>query len=129
MGILNKLGDGFVERLTNSETIRLSYEEMSKLVNDYYIAGADDEYLKKVNVISKGGKIKFRELMSENNRYKYKVSSYPWNVLEAFLKRKSVWIYDNDTDRYYQLDKDTHWKKFYKEIEMLIKFEKINRKK
>lgn len=129
MGILNKLGDSFVEGLSNSKIIRLSYEEMAKLVNEYFIVGANDEYLDKVRIISKGGKIKFRELMSINGRYKYNVSSYSMDIVEIFLKRKSVLIFDKDTNKYYKLDREIHWKKFFKEIEMYIKFEKINRNK
>ena len=125
MGLLDKLFDKAAEKLSGKETIRLPYEQMVGLVKDEFITGAEDEYLDYVLKIAKGMWYKkdgknFFNLLSSNGRYLFK-------VLKVSGSKKSVWIEDNETGKFYQLDKDKDWKKFYKEIETAVKMEKINR--
>ena len=44
-----------------------------------------------------------------------------------FGNRKTVWIKDIEANKFYQLDKDRKWKKFYKSVLGEINMEKINR--
>ena len=125
MGLFDKLFDKAAEKLSGKETIRLPYEQMAGLVKDEFITGAEDEYLDYVLKIAKGMWYKkdgkdFFNLLSSNGRYLFK-------VLKVSGSKKSVWLEDNETGKFYQLDKDKDWKKFYKEIETAVKMEKINR--
>lgn len=125
MGFFDRLSDKAVEKFSGKETIRLPYEQMVGLVKDEFITGADDEYLGYVLKIAKGLWYKkdgedFFNLISANGRYLFK-------VLKVSGSKRSVWIEDHEANKFYQLDKDKDWKKFYKEIETAIKMEQINR--
>ena len=55
MSLLDKASDLILKKVTKKETIRISYEQLTKLVKDEFIKGANDEFLKKVQKTAKGG--------------------------------------------------------------------------
>lgn len=55
MSLLDKASDLILKKVTKKETIRISYEQLTKLVKDEFIKGANDEFLKKVQKNAKGG--------------------------------------------------------------------------
>jgi len=125
MGIFDKAGDLLVKKLTNKETVRLPYDKLTEIVNEEFIMGADDEFLDKVLKTAKGGFFKFseRQLESASERYTLKVGS--WN--DEIPLGKVTYVIDNVENKFYQLDKDSRWKKFYKSVEAAVQMEKINR--
>ena len=125
MGLVDKMSDMVIGGITKKETIRLPYEELAKLVTDEFIKGADDAWLGKVLKTAKGGVVFNKDMKSENERYELHVGTRPRGLL--WLASKPVWILDNETNRFYQLDKNTKWKKFYKAVEAAVKMERINR--
>lgn len=126
MGILENLGDKAVEKFAKKETIRVPYEQIVEILKDEFIAGADDDFLQKVLKTSKGGNLfTSKKLESKSGRYLFHVGNLQRGII--FGKRKCVWIQDNETNKFYQLDKDRYWKKFYKSADAAIKMEKINR--
>ena len=128
MGFIDNLGDKAVEKLTGQETIRLPFDKVAEIVKNEFIKGADDDFLKKVAKTAKGGAVKARILSSKNERYEMRVSGDIPNILDLLLGRKKVvWIHDNEANKFYELDKDRKWKKFYKAVETACKMERINR--
>ena len=127
MGLLSKIGDIAVKGLTKNETIRLPYNEIVKILEKEFISGADDEFLNKVRKTAKGGFAVPKEMKSKNERYDFRVGTRPRGLL--WLNSKPVWIFDNEANTFYQLDKNLKWKKFYKAVDTSIKVEKINRNK
>ena len=125
MGLFSKLGDAAVESVTKAETIRISYDALSKIVIDAFVAGADDAFLAKVLKTAKGGFAIPKEMKSQNERYDFHVGARPNGCV--WLSSKPVWVFDHAANKFYQLDKDLKWKKFYKTIQSAIQFEKINR--
>ncbi len=125
MGVLDKLGDKAVEKFAKKETIRLSYEQMAEIVKKEFIVGADDEFLSQIIKTAKGGTVKAGTLLSKNGRYEMRVAGDIPNILDLLLGRKKVvWVQDNEANKFYQLDKDRKWKKFYKSVETACKMEK-----
>lgn len=126
MGLFDKLGDIAVEKITKKETIRLSYEQIAEIVKDEFIKGADDEFIEKVRKTAKGGNMfTEKKLESKSGRYLLYVGNTQSGLL--FGRRKAVWIQDNEANKYYELDKDRKWKKFYKTVESACKMERVNR--
>lgn len=125
MGFIDKMSDMVIGGITKKETIRLPYEELAKIVTDEFIKGADDAWLGKVLKTAKGGFVITKDMKSKNERYDFHVGTRPHGLV--WLASKPVWILDNEANRFYQLDKDTKWKKFYKAIEVAVNMEKINR--
>lgn len=125
MGLLDKMSDMVIGGITKKETIRLPYEQLASLVTDEFIKGADDAWLGKVLKTAKGGFVITKEIKSKNERYTFHVGTRPRGLL--WLNSKPVWILDNEANKFYQLDKDTKWKKFYRAIEAAVSMEKINR--
>lgn len=120
MGLFEKIGDMAVKGLTKSETKRLPYDELVKMVEKEFIVGADDNFLKNVIKTAKGQIFAgFKELKSADERYTLHVGSRPNGAL--LLSSKPVWVYDNQEDKFYQLDKNIRWKKFYKAVEAIVK--------
>lgn len=125
MGLFDKMSDMVVGSITKKETIRLPYEELAKFVTDEFIKGADDAWLGKVLKTAKGGLVIAKDMKSKTGRYDFHVGTRPRGLL--WLASKPVWILDNEENKFYQLDKDTKWKKFYKATEVAVHMEKINR--
>ena len=125
MGLIDKMSDMVIGGITKKETIRLPYEELAKIIADEFIKGADDVWLAKVVKTAKGGCVFNKDMKSKNERYNFHVGTRPRGLL--WLASKPVWILDNEANKFYQLDKDTKWKKFYKAIEVAVNMEKINR--
>lgn len=125
MGLINKMSDMVIDGITKKETIRLPYEELAKIVTDEFITGANDAWLKKVLKTAKGGFVFPKDMKSTNERYDFHVGTRPRGLV--WLGSKPVWIFDNEANRFYQLDKNIKWKKFYKAIEAAVNMEKINR--
>lgn len=120
MGLVEKIGDMAVKGLTNSKTARLPYEELVKIVEKEFIISADNIFLKKVIKTAKGQIFAgFKELKSADERYTLHIGARPYGLL--WLSSKPVWIYDAQEDKFYQLDKNTRWKKFYKAVEAIVK--------
>lgn len=126
MGIFENLSDKAVEKFANKETIRVPYEQIVEILKEEFIVGADDEFLQKVLKTSKGGNFfTEKKLESKTGRYLFHVGNLQRGII--FGKHKVVWIQDNEANKFYQLDKDRYWKKFYKSVDAAIKMEKINR--
>ena len=125
MGLFDKMSDMAIGGLTKKETIRLPYEEMAKIVTEEFIKGADDSELAKVMKTAKGGFLFDKEMKSKSERYDFHVGTRPHGLV--WLASKPVWVLDCEANKFYQLDKDLKWKKFYKAIETAVKMEKINR--
>ena len=127
MGIFEKFEDAISKRVSGNETIRIPFEQMSKLVYDEFIKGNDDEFLEKVKKTAKGGcMFTEKKLESKTGRYLLQVGGTQRGVL-LLGKRKTVWIKDTEANKFYQLDKDSKWKKFYKSVLGEINMEKVNR--
>lgn len=125
MGFLNNLSDSITNAITKKETLRLPYEQMAQLVKDFFITGADDAYLDKVKKEAKGGMLTNGVLDSADGRYQLKVMVHNRGIGTG----RAVWIYDNQANKFYQLDKDHHFRKFYAAVEAAVNMEKINRNK
>ena len=126
MGLIDKLGDKAVEKITGKETIRLTFDQVAEIVKDEFIKGADDEFLNKVAKTAKGGGLfTVKNLESKAGRYTLHVGNIQNGII--FGRRKAVWIQDNEANKFYELDKDRKWKKFYKAVETACKMERINR--
>lgn len=125
MGLMSKLSDAAINVATKKETIRLPYEEMANIVERAFISGADDAFLSKVRKTAKGGIAVRKEMKSADDRYVFHVGSRPTGLI--WMASKPVWIFDNETNKFYQLDKNGKWKKFFKMVDAKIKMEKINR--
>jgi len=50
-----------------------------------------------------------------------------WNRGWIFGISKMIYILDSELNKFYQLDKDRSWKKFYKTVNTDVELEKINR--
>ncbi len=128
MGILDNLSDKAVGKFTKKETIRLTYDKMVELIKTDFINGADEEFLNMILKTAKGGNFfTEKKLESKNGRYLFYVGNLQRGII--FGKRKTVWIKDDEANKFYQLDKDRYWKKFYLLVDSAIKMEKINRLK
>ncbi len=126
MGLFDKISDLAVGGITKAETLRIPYDELVKIIQQEFISGADDEFLNKIQKTAKGGfTATYKELQSINERYIFRVGSRPNGIV--WLSSKPVWVFDNEANKFYQLDKNLKWKKFYKSIQTAIKMEKINR--
>ena len=125
MGFIDKLSDKVISGITEKETIRLPYEELAKIVTDEFIKGAEDAWLDKVLKTAKGGFVIAKDMKSINESYDFHVGTRPNGLV--WLASKPVWVLDNEANRFYQLDKDTKWKKFYKAIEAAVNMEKQQR--
>ena len=125
MGLLDKIGDAAVKGLTSTETIRLSYEDLAKIVEREFIYGSDDAFLAKVRKTAKGGFVIPKEMKSKNGKYDFHVGTRPNGLL--WLSSKPVWLLDREANKFYQLDKNLKWKKFYKAVETAVNKEKTNR--
>lgn len=127
MGVLNWLEDASVKTLTNKETIRLPYEELAEIVRKELINGADDAFLALVRKTAKGGFLFPKEMKKPDGRYEFHVGALQSGMW--LLRMKSVWLLDNEQNRFYQLDKDRKWKDFYRLVDTAIKMERINRER
>lgn len=127
MGVFEKFEDAVTKGLSGKETIRVPFEQLSKIVYDEFIKGSDDEFLEKVKKTAKDGcMFTEKKLESKDGRYLLQVGCTQSGVL-IFGNRKTVWIKDIEANKFYQLDKDRKWKKFYKSVLGEINMEKINR--
>ncbi|MBR0277863.1 MAG: hypothetical protein IJQ50_05345 [Clostridia bacterium] len=61
MGVFEKFEDALTKGVSGKETIRVPFEQMSKLVCDEFIKGNDDEFLEKVKKNSKRRQYVYRE--------------------------------------------------------------------
>ncbi len=125
MGLLNKVLDGVLKEVTGKETLRLSVDDLIEIVDKEFILGSDDEYLKQLSKTAKGG-IAGKKIDSKDKRYVLEIGALQRGMLITG-RRKTVWVFDNETNKYYQLDKDRHWKKFYKAVLSSVNSEKIRR--
>lgn len=123
MRVMDKLSDKVLEKFTKKETLRLPYDRMAKLVEDFFVTNADDEFLDKIKKEAKGGVITNGVLDSKDGRYQLTVTVHNRGIGTG----KSVWIFDRQSNRFYQLDKDHHFKKFYSAVESAVNMEKIRR--
>lgn len=126
MGLLNNVTDSLVKKIAKAETIRITYQQLAEIVRDEFIKGADDEFLKKVQKTAKGGGwITKKNLDSASGRYTLHVGC--WNTGYILGRRKQTYIFDNTENKFYHLNKDGQWKKFYKAVNSEVQMEKINR--
>lgn len=120
MGLSDKISDKVVKTVFKKETMRLSPEQLADIIKQEFIDGSDDEYLKSVHKVIKGSVILNRYIVSKSERYCLKVlSGY------AFTGR-AVFVEDREVNKFYQLDKDRHYKKLFKIVDSTIKMTRIN---
>ena len=125
MGLLDKVSDSVLKKVTKKETVRVNYEQLTEIVKEHFITGADDEFLNKVLKTAKGGGVfTQRFLKSNSERYTFFVGGgNRW-----FLGReKQSYVFDNVENKFYKLDKDRHWKKFYRAVAAAVTTEKMSR--
>ena len=125
MGLVDKLSDKIVKKATKTETIRLPYPQLVEVVKKKLLENANEETLNSVLKTAKGGHYfsKGKSFVTPDEKFEFHVGPTQSNYL--FGRCKSTWILDKEADKFYQLDKDRHWKKFYKELETAIKMMKI----
>lgn len=122
--LLDKISDVAVKGFTGMETIRLPYGELTKIVVREFIYGSDDTFLEKVRKTAQCGFVVPKEMKSKNGKYDFHVKKRPNGLL--WLSSKLVWILDCETNKYYQLDKNLKWEKFYEAVETAVNNEKTN---
>ncbi|MEE1357067.1 MAG: hypothetical protein UHG68_05815 [Clostridia bacterium] len=125
MGLMDKICDKVVDAASSCETIRMPYEELAKIVEREFISGADDLFLAKVQKTAKGGFAITKQLKSANSRFDFHVGARPNGCV--WLPSKPVWILDHEYNKFYQLDKNIKWKKFYNAVAEAVNREKTNR--
>ena len=127
MGLLDKVSDFVLKKVTKKETVRVNYEQLTEIVKEQFINGADDEFLNKVLKTAKGGGVFTQKVLKSNpERYTFFVGGgNRW----FFGREKQSYVFDNVENKFYELDKDRHWKKFYRAVDAAIQTEKISRNK
>lgn len=125
MGLFNWLEDSGVKALTGKETIRLPYDVLVEMVKQKLINGADDDLLARVRKTAKGGFLFAKDMKSPDGRYDFHVGARQ----RGPISMKTVYLFDNEQNKFYQLDKDRRWKKVYRLLDTAIKMEQINRGK
>lgn len=130
MGLLNKVNDLAVQKISKKETIRLSYDKLSEIVGEKFIKGADDDFLKKICKTAKGGYCSYtgKDLTSNDKNYLFHVGTRQNNILFLVGAGMEAYVLDKEENKFYQLDKNRNWKKFYKSIISAVNSEKLNRK-
>ena len=73
MGLIEKISDKAFGGLTKTETVRISYEELAKIIKREFIDGQDDVFLNKVLKTAKGGFLFVKNLKSKNEIYDFHV--------------------------------------------------------
>lgn len=121
MGLFNKISDVVSGAVSKTETIRVSIEELADIVAKEFIYGSDKSFLIKVKKTAKGGVVVTKQLKSKDERFEFHVGARPHGLI--WLASKPVWVYDKAERKFYQLDKNINWKKFYKVIEARIEEE------
>ena len=83
MGLLNKVSDLAVQKISKKETIRLSYDKLSEIVSEKFIKGADDDFLKRICKTAKGGYCSYtgKDLTSIDKNYLFHVGTRQNNIL------------------------------------------------
>ncbi len=119
MGLIEKISDKAIGGLTKAETIRISYEELVEIIKREFIDGQDDAFLSKVLKTAKGGFLFDKNLKSKNQRYDFHVGTRPHGLV--WLNSKPAWVFDNEENKFYQLDKNIKWKKLYKAVICAVK--------
>ncbi len=125
MGIFENMTDKLVEKVSKRETIRFTAEQMVELVKELFITNANDEFLKQVEDTAKGGNV-FTEkrLASADGSYVFEVGNLQRGV--AFGQSKTVWIKDMQANKFYEIDKDKNWKKFYQGVCNAVRMERVH---
>ncbi len=122
MGLFDKV----VDKVISTETIRMPYTQLAEIVKKEFVLGQNDEYLEKVRKTAKGGFVLFeKRLKTQDERYEFYVGLRPTRLV--WLPSKPAWVFDKQENKFYQLDKDIKWKKFYKAVADYVNAEKTNR--
>lgn len=118
MGLLDRASDWAIGKVTKKETIRIPYQQLADMVREKFIKGADDEFLKKVSKTAKGGYFSAfgKDLVSPDEKYRFHVGTRQNNILFLVGGGMEAYIIDYEANKFYQLDKDRNWKKFYKAV-------------
>lgn len=130
MGLLDKASDSLLHKVTKKETIRIPYEQLAEIVKEKFIKGSDDNFLKKILKTAKGGYFSYtgKYLTSVDKKYTFHVGTRQNNILFLFGGGMEAYVLNNEENKFYQLDKDRNWKKFYKAVVSAVNTEKLNRK-
>lgn len=113
MGIIDKASDSLIKKIAKKETIRVTYEELANMTDKLFLSDADSAFAKKVVKTAKGGcPVTQKSLKSKSGRYTLFVGNSKW----LFGKSKQTYIYDETERKFYELNKDRYWKKFYKAV-------------
>lgn len=129
MGLLDKASDSLLKKVAKKETIRVPYEQLAEIVNEKFIKGSDDAFLKEVLKTAKGGYFSYmgKYLTSVDKTYTFHVGTRQNNILFLFGGGMEAYVLNNEEKKFYRLDKDRNWKKLYKAVDTAIQTEKTNR--
>ena len=131
MGLLDKVSDSVLKKVTKKETVRVNYEQLAEIVKKQFINGADDDFLKKICKTAKGGYCSYtgKDLTSVDKNYLFHVGTRQNNILFLVGGGMEAYVFNKEEKKFYQLDKNRNWKKFYKSIISTVNAEKLNRNK
>lgn len=109
-----------VEKLMGVKTVYVDVEQLAEVIDRYFIQGANEQQLQEVRKIVKGNF--FLAGTYERGDYKMMVSHYLIRYWP--LHCRFVWIYDKNSDVYYELKKRRWFKKLRKAV-----YERLDRAK
>ena len=98
-----------------TQNLKISCEEMVKMVTKEFIAGSDSAFLKKVEKTAKGGGM----LNDVGKALHNKNQTFTFEVLKPLfvsMKGKDVVLYDRENDIVYDMDSKPDSPKFYEGI-------------
>lgn len=123
MGLFDKATD----KLLGLKYENIEYEQMLRMVQEYFIKDADDNFLKKVKSTSKGGFLRgwITKLDSSDNRFRLVVDPKMGSFM-IWIMGKDVSLVDKEEKKDYMIS-SRKWKKFYTGILKLIEEERTNR--
>ena len=114
MGLLDEVTD----KMTNAETVRISYSELAEKINQDFIKEQQNADFDKILKTAKGGFLIEKNMTSADGRYTFHVGTRPHGLV--WLNSKPAWIFDKQERRFYQLDKNYKWKHFYNAVKNII---------
>lgn len=101
---------------TKKETLKVSAEELAKMVEREFIANADQKFLKKVLKTAKGG-IRFAKTLKTEDK---KFTLFVGSALFYVIPLKTVSVFSEEENKLYVLEKDKYWKAFYTAVKSAV---------
>ena len=121
--------DKGIDKLIGLEHVNVSYEQLGGMVQEHFIKGAEDKFLKTVQRTAKGGSFSggIRTLDTGDNRFRLTVNPGAGSFM-VWILGKSVSVVDRVEKKDYTIP-GRDWKKFYKLVTRLVEDEKMSRGK